>query len=66
MKINRLTEIELEKEYDKVDKDYQTLSDLIEQLYKEGSMVDPETHALLRRQKDPRFAPDLEGVPLRS
>ena len=62
MKINRLTEIELEKEYDKVDKDYQTLSDLIEQLYKEGSMVDPETYAFLKRQKDPRFAPDLEGM----
>jgi len=62
MKINRLTEIELEKEYDKVDKDYQTFSDLIEQLYKEGSMVDPETRKFLKRQNDPRFAPDLKGM----
>ena len=62
MKINRLTQIDLEKEYDKVDKDYQTFSELIEQLYKEGSLIDPETHALLKRQKDPRFAPDLQGM----
>ena len=62
MKINRLTQIDLEKEYDKVEKDYETLSSLIEQLYKEGSMVDPKTHAFLRRRKDPRFAPELEGM----
>ena len=62
MKINRLTQIDLEKEYDKVDKDYQTLSDLIEQLYREGSMVDPETREFLKQQKDPRFAAELEGM----
>ena len=62
MKMNRLTQIDLEKEYDKVEKDYETLSSLIEQLYKEGSMVDPKTHAFLRRRKDPRFAPELEGM----
>ena len=62
MKINRLTQIDLEKEYDKVEKDYETFSSLIEQLYKEGSMVDPKTHAFLRRRKDPRFAPELEGM----
>ena len=51
MKINRLTEIDVEKEYDKIDDDYQVLSELIQELYKEGSTVDPETHAFLKRQK---------------
>lgn len=60
MKMNRLTQIDLEKEYDKVEKDYETLSSLIEQLYKEGSMVDPKTHAFLRRQ------PKLEGMRYRT
>ena len=62
MKINRLTEIDVEKEYDKVDDDYQVLSDIIQDLYQKGSTVDPETHAFLKRQKDPRFAADLEGM----
>jgi len=62
MATDRVTELEIEEQYDKIDADYQTISEIIEQLYKEGSTIDPETHAYLKRQKDPRFAPALQGM----
>ena len=62
MATDRVTELEIEEQYDKIDADYQTISEIIEQLYKEGSTIDPETHAFLKRQKDPRFAPALQGM----
>jgi len=62
MATDRVTELEIEEQYDKIDADYQTISEIIEQLYKEGSTIDPETHAYLKRKKDPRFAPALQGM----
>ena len=62
MATDRVTELEIEEQYDKIDADYQTISEIIEQLYIEGSTIDPETHAFLKRQKDPRFAPALQGM----